>query len=161
MRDFAPTPTPTPTLGEHTATVRAARTPREPATGTEPAALPFADLRVCDLTAFWAGPIVGYVLALLGADVIKVESVSRPDGMRMRGARPFREDLWWETGPSYHGGNAGKRGTTLDLGSKEGRELLLELVSRSDILVENFTPRVMASWGLTYDVLRAARPDLI
>ncbi len=101
------------------------------------------------------------MLALLGADVIKVESVSRPDGMRMRGARPFREDLWWETGPSYHGGNAGKRGTTLDLGSKEGRELLLELVSRSDILVENFTPRVMASWGLTYDILRAARPDLI
>ncbi|WP_322748391.1 MULTISPECIES: CoA transferase [unclassified Frankia] len=157
LRDFAPAPT----LGEHTATVTTTCTPRELTTGTEPAALPFQDLRVCDLTAFWAGPIVGYVLAMLGADVIKVESVSRPDGMRMRGARSFREDLWWETGPSYHGGNAGKRGITLDLGSEEGRELLLELVSHSDVLVENFTPRVMASWGLTYDVLKAVRPDLI
>ncbi len=157
LRDFAPAPM----LGEHTAKVTTTCTPRELTTGTEPAALPFQDLRVCDLTAFWAGPIVGYVLAMLGADVIKVESVSRPDGMRMRGARSFREDLWWETGPSYHGGNAGKRGITLDLGSEEGRKLLLELVAHSDVLVENFTPRVMTSWGLTYDVLKAVRPDLI
>lgn len=126
-----------------------------------PARTRIEGLRVLDLTAFWAGPTVGWTLAMFGADVIHVESVQRPDGMRYRSARPFSAPDWWETGPGYHGTNVNKRGITLNLASDEGRALLLRLVEGADVLLENFTPRVMENLGLTYDVLRQVKSDLI
>lgn len=120
-----------------------------------------ADVRVLDCTAFWAGPYAGFVLAGLGADVLHVESVQRPDGMRFGSAKPPGTDLWWEHGPTFHAANAGKRSVTLDLGREEGRALLRRLVERSDVLLENFSPRVMANFGLTWEVLHAWNPRLV
>ena len=67
---------------------------------------------VLDLTAFWAGPACTHQLATLGADVIKVESPSRPDGMRFATVRPPTEPDWMEYGPTFHGTNPGKRSVT-------------------------------------------------
>jgi crotonobetainyl-CoA:carnitine CoA-transferase CaiB-like acyl-CoA transferase len=130
--------------------------PSEPSTS-----LPLAGLRVVDLTAFWAGPSASQVFALLGADVIKVESVQRPDGMRFTGCRPPSVPEWWEYGYFFHAVNIGKRGVTLDLTSPAGRQILLDLVAQADILLENFTPRVMDSFGLDRTTLHAVNPQLI
>jgi crotonobetainyl-CoA:carnitine CoA-transferase CaiB-like acyl-CoA transferase len=115
-------------------------------------------VRIVDLTAFWAGPSATHLLAALGADVIKVESPSRPDPMRFTTARPGAEN-WWEYGPIFHGANTGKRGLALDLPA--GRDLLRRLVEVSDVLVENFTPRVLEQLDLSPDRLLAWNPDLI
>ncbi|HEY4331466.1 MAG TPA: CoA transferase [Ilumatobacteraceae bacterium] len=147
-----------PHLDEHAAGIEWPPTD----TAVEPSTqLPLAGLRVVDLTAFWAGPSASQVLALLGADVIKVESVQRPDGMRFTGCRPSTEANWWEYGYFFHGVNIGKRGITLDLNSDAGREVLLELVRGADVLLENFTPRVLGSFGLDPSTLHAANPRLV
>jgi crotonobetainyl-CoA:carnitine CoA-transferase CaiB-like acyl-CoA transferase len=116
---------------------------------------------VLDLTAFWAGPACTHQLATLGADVIKVESPSRPDGMRFATVRPPTEPDWMEYGPTFHGTNPGKRSVTIDFSKPEGRELVLRLVERADVVVENFTPRVLGNVGLEYDDLVARRADVI
>ncbi|MGO9158807.1 CaiB/BaiF CoA transferase family protein [Mycobacterium sp.] len=156
---------PAPRLGEHndflqdrSLTARSAPIPADQ--GQDPT-LPFAGMRVADFTAFWAGPIVGHVLGLLGADVIHVESVQRPDGMRFRANKPFDTPHWWETGPSYQGGNTNKRGLTLDMSSSEGRDAAHELIKSCDVVIENYTPRVTESWGLTYEKIRELKPDAI
>ena len=123
--------------------------------------LPLSGVTVLDLTAFWAGPACTHQLATLGADVIKIESPSRPDGMRFATVRPPTEPDWMEYGPTFHGTNPGKRSVTVDFSTPEGRELLLRLVERSDVVVENFTPRVLGNVGLEYDDLVARRPDVI
>ena len=99
------------------------------------------------------------MLGTLGADVIKVESVTRPDLMRYTSTRPTAgQDQWWEWGPLFHGANNNKRGITLDLTRPEGRDLLLRLAAESDVLIENFTPRVMENFGLGWDALHADEP---
>ena len=156
-----------PKLGEHTATARfearepekppawAARAGRESRSGS----LPLSGLRIVDLTAFWAGPIVTSVFADLGADVIKVESIQRPDGMRFAGA--VRKDPLWERSAVFHGVNCNKRGITLNLDSPEGRALLLRLIDGADVLIENFSARVMDHFGLTWEALHARNPRLV
>ena len=119
---------PAPGLGEHTGTVDWVRLGRPRPART--AALPLAGVRIVDLTCFWAGPSASVTLAALGADVVKVEAVQRPDGMRFTSTRPPSSDQWWEWAPVFCGTNAGKRGVTLDLGADEGRALLLQLVRR-------------------------------
>lgn len=156
---------PAPRLGEHNdllqgPSIQPRRTPAPAPEGLDPT-LPFAGLRVADFTAFWAGPIVGHVLGLLGADVIHIESVQRPDGMRFRANKPFDTPHWWETGPSYQGGNTNKRGLTLDMSIAEGKAAAFELIKSCDVVIENYTPRVTESWGLTYDKIRELRPDAI
>jgi crotonobetainyl-CoA:carnitine CoA-transferase CaiB-like acyl-CoA transferase len=122
---------------------------------------PLAGVRVLDLTAFWAGPVTTHLLRALGADVLKVESHKRPDGMRMAtSSRPDQPD-WLERSPTFHAANPGKRSVTIDFSSEDGRELLLRLVERCDVVVENFTPRVLDNARLTEDVLRARQPDVI
>ncbi|MEX2254842.1 MAG: CoA transferase [Acidimicrobiia bacterium] len=123
--------------------------------------LPLAGVRVLDCTAWWAGPAATHMLATLGADVIKVESVTRPDLMRYTSTRPPSEDQWWEWGPLFHGANHNKRGITLDLTEPKGRELLLRLAADADVLLENFTPRVMEQFDLGWDALHAANPRLV
>jgi len=123
--------------------------------------LPLAGVRVIDCTAWWAGPAATHMLGTLGADVIKVESVTRPDLMRYTSARPPTEDQWWEWGPLYHGANHNKRGITLDLTRPEGRDLLLRLAAGADVLLENFTPRVMESFDLGWETLHATNPRLV
>jgi crotonobetainyl-CoA:carnitine CoA-transferase CaiB-like acyl-CoA transferase len=125
------------------------------------ASLPLAGLRVVDCTAWWAGPAATHMLGTLGADVIKIESVTRPDLMRYTSTQPPTEDQWWEWGPLFHGANHNKRGITLDLTRREGRDLLLRLVADADVLLENFTPRVMENFGLGWDALHATNPNLL
>jgi crotonobetainyl-CoA:carnitine CoA-transferase CaiB-like acyl-CoA transferase len=118
-------------------------------------------VRVVDLTSFWAGPFATQYLATLGADVIKVESAQRPDPMRFNVSVPMTTDQWYERGSLFLSVNLNKRGVTLDLTQSRGRELLLDLVATADVVIENFTPRVMEQFGLTYDTLRSVRPDLV
>ena len=143
---------------------RRGRTAREPgvANGHEGTAeRPLAGLRVLDLTAFWAGPYGSFVMGCLGADVIHVESIQRPDGMRFGTQTSPDTPQWWEYGPTFHGANTGKRSLTLDLTRPRGIELLLELVRQSDVLIENFSPRVLDHFGLDWERLSKVNPRLV
>jgi len=123
--------------------------------------LPLADIRVVDCTAWWAGPVATAALAGLGADVIKVESVTRPDNMRFASTRPPTHDRWWEWSPIFHAANAGKRGVTFDLSRPEGAEMFAHLLQTADVLVENFTPRVMEQFGFDWERVHALNDQLI
>jgi crotonobetainyl-CoA:carnitine CoA-transferase CaiB-like acyl-CoA transferase len=122
---------------------------------------PLDGIRVLDFTAFWAGPAATHLLATLGADVVKIESPTRPDGMRFATTRPPTDPEWVEYSPTFHGTNPGKRSVAIDFSTPSGRELVLGLVEHADVVVENFTPRVMPNVGLDYDELVARRPDLV
>lgn len=129
-----------------------------PATDAE---LPLHGVRIVDLTAFWAGPAATHLLAAFGADVVKVESIQRPDGIRYSGGMRTDVDDWWEYGWVFHAMNTNKRSVTLDLGSEEGRGLFRTLVAQADVVIENFSPRVMDHFGLTADVLLKINPRLV
>lgn len=122
---------------------------------------PLAGLRIIDFTAFWAGPFATHYLAAMGADVIKVESIQRPDAMRFQSVRQPPSDRWWEWGALYQTVNLGKRGITLDLSRPAGVELVRRLLANADAALENFSPRVMDNLGLAYDQLAAANSQLI
>jgi len=156
-----PTFRPAPTLGEHTGSVdwTPPSAPVPPASADRP--LPLAGVRIVDFTAFWAGPAATQVLGALGADVVKVESIQRPDGMRFTSAKPASVDQWWEWGFVFHGANANKRSVTLDLNRPEGHDLVLRLIADADAVVENFSPRVMENFGLGWDAIRAANPRAV
>ena len=113
------------------------------------------------MTTFWAGPSCTHLLAMLGADVIHVESSRHPDGTRLIAGIPVTEELWWERSPIFSGLNTDKRGLTLNLQSSAGREVLDRLIATADVVVENFTPRVLDSMGLTYAAVQAIKPDVI
>lgn len=121
-----------------------------------PAHGPLSGLRVVDLSMFWSGPLAADLLAQYGAEVIKVESVQRVDGWR-----GMASDPGIERSNLFNSVNLNKLGITLDLTSEAGRDLLKPLVERADVLIENFSPRVMGNFGLTDDVLHRWRPDLI
>ena len=118
-------------------------------------------LRVTDLTAFWAGPVATQFLGALGADVIKVEGVRRPDGMRFSAARPPTWDQWWEWGPVFLCSNNNKRGISIELSTDAGRSIALDLIAASDLVIENFSPRVMENFGLKWDAVSAANPRAV
>jgi crotonobetainyl-CoA:carnitine CoA-transferase CaiB-like acyl-CoA transferase len=132
-----------------------------PAPETADPALPFAGLKVLDLTTFWAGGYLTCYLGAFGADVVKVESIQRPDGFRYSGAFPHEGDDWYERGSLWQATNLNKRDITLNLTSQRGRELARELAAQADVVVENFSPRVVEQFGLDYPSLAALRPDVI
>ncbi len=154
-------PQPAPRLGEHTAHYRAAgMVPRPKPTGNAKPR-PFSGLRILDMTTFWAGPCCTHFMAMLGADVIHVESARRPDGTRLIAGIPITEDQWWEKSPIFAALNTNKKGLTLDLQSSRGRELLRRLIATCDVVVENFTPRVLDQIGLDFEAVQAIRPDVV
>ncbi|HEY5250498.1 MAG TPA: CoA transferase [Acidimicrobiales bacterium] len=122
--------------------------------------LPLDGVRVVDLTAWWAGPSATNTLAGLGADVIKVESTHRPDQMRFASTCAPDQPQWWEWGPLFHAANTNKRGVTIDLTRTEGRALVLQLLATADLVVENYTPRVMDQFGLAWEDLHRLNPAL-
>jgi crotonobetainyl-CoA:carnitine CoA-transferase CaiB-like acyl-CoA transferase len=123
--------------------------------------LPLSDIRITDLTAFWAGPVATQLLGALGADVIKIEGVRRPDGMRFSAGRPPTWDQWWEWGPVFLCSNNNKRGISVELGTDAGRATALDLIAASDLVIENFSPRVMANLDLEWETVKAANPRAI
>ncbi len=154
LRPFAPAPG----LGEHAGRVDWPVRPANPAPSKAHGSAPLADVRVMDLTAFWAGPAGSLMLASLGADVIKVEGLKRPDGMRYAGGWPPSKENWWESGSIFLAVNENKRGLTLELGTPEGNGLAQRLIAECDVVMENFSPRVMTNLGLDWDVVAAANP---
>jgi len=107
---------------------------------------PTAELVVVDLSSLWAGPLCGSLLAAAGAQVVKVESVSRPDGARA-GAPGFFDLL-----------NAGKRSVALDLASADGVQELARLLAHADIVIEGSRPRALEQLGIHAEhLLRAGR----
>lgn len=160
MSACAPAPTgATPALGG--ANDETPWPPRTPGEGPAPRTLPLAGVRIVDLTAFWAGPAATHLLAAFGADVVKVESIQRPDGIRYSGGMRTDVDDWWEYGWVFHAMNTNKRSVTLDLGSEDGRRLFTELAAGADVVIENFSPRVMDHFGLTADMLLNVNPELV
>ncbi|MBI3954150.1 MAG: CoA transferase, partial [Chloroflexi bacterium] len=128
----------------------------------QPKRLPLENIRVVECATAWAIPCATKLMADLGAEVIKVESITRLDD-----ARPaYYADNdpsgdYWEKGTQYLGANSNKHHLTLNLSTPQGVRLFKELVSVSDVVAENYTPRVMKGFGLDYEALRKLRPDLV
>ncbi|HJM76696.1 MAG TPA: CoA transferase [Dehalococcoidia bacterium] len=122
--------------------------------------LPFAGIRIIDLTWFWSGPHATMTLGALGADVIKVESIRRPDSYRFT-AVDASMDRWYERGYVWNDSNQNKRGLTLDLGSDVGMRLFERLLQQADVVISNFSNRVMPQLGLTDERLLELNPRLI
>src|SRR5215203_7357432 len=118
-----------------------------------------ADIRVLDLTNVLAGPFCAYQLALLGADVVKIEVPDGGDLARQLGADPGLNAA--HMGASFLAQNAGKKSVTLNLKKAQGKDVLKRLVQSADVLVENFRPGVMARLGVAYDDLVAVNPRLV
>ena len=122
-------------------------------------ALPLAGVKVLDLSNVLAGPFCAYQLALMGADVTKVENPDGGDLARRLGADKHAAAR--QMGASFVAVNAGKRSLTLNLKDPRGKAILKDLVASSDVLVENFRPGVMARLGLDFDALREVNPRLV
>jgi crotonobetainyl-CoA:carnitine CoA-transferase CaiB-like acyl-CoA transferase len=120
---------------------------------------PFEGIRVIDATHVLAGPFAAYQLALLGADVIKVEHPYDPDQSRVSGPdRPLNKR---HMGTAYLTQASNKRSLTLDLKQAAGQEIFKKLVATADVLVENYRPGALEALGLGYEVMAAANPRLI
>ena len=137
-----------PRLGEHTSEVLSL-TPLCEENALTPHSSPLTplrDLRVLDLTRVWAGPLATRILGDYGAEIIKISDPRVPLD-RLSGTNNKL--------------NRNKVNLALRLDQDEGRALFLDLVANSDVVVENFRPRVMRNFGLTYDHLREVRPDIV
>jgi benzylsuccinate CoA-transferase BbsF subunit len=110
---------------------------------------PLTGVRVLDFTWMLAGPYATRILADFGAEVIKVQSKKTAKGIESNLMTYF--NTW----------NRNKRSITLDMSYPEAREILLKLIEKSDVLIENFSPRVMLNWGLNYEKLKGVKPALI
>ena len=126
---------------------------------------PLEGLVCIELCWIWSGPMVGQILADLGAEVVKVESPERFDLYRTRGLEHLRgemdEQVRLESSLYFHSLNRNKTGLSLDLKSDEGRTRLLDLAVRADLLIENFTVGTMERMGLGHEVLKRANPGLV
>lgn len=118
-----------------------------------------AGIRVLDLTNVLAGPLCAYQLALMGAEVIKVEVPGSGDLARQLGNDPALSRQ--KMGASFLAQNSGKKSVTVNLKSEAGKAVLLRLVESADVLVENFRPGVMTRLGVGYETLREANPRLV
>lgn len=120
---------------------------------------PFEGIRIIDVTHVLAGPFAADQLAVLGADVIKVEHPEEPDQTRSGGTdRALNRRAM---GTSYLTQGSNKRSITLHLKSEAGREIIKRLVQRADIVVENYRPGAFAALGLGYNVMSEINPRLI
>ena len=149
----APRPfTAAPKLGEHTGTIEAR--PRADVVGApstnDKSNLPFAGMRILDITSWWAGPSSTHFYALLGAEVWHVESITHIDGMRTTGYMFGRPD-WWEWGHMFVGANTNKLGVSVNIDEPAGKKIIDDLIRECDVVAENFVPRVIEKWGLDWD----------
>ena len=115
---------------------------------------PLAGLRVVELGQLLAGPFTGTILGYFGAEIIKVEP---PTGDPIRQWREVKDgtSLW------YHSLARNKKSVTLDLKSERGQELAFDLLCKADVVVENFRPGLMESWGLGPEAVKEKNPGVI
>lgn len=119
-----------------------------------------AGIRVCDLTWAGAGPFATKFLSDFGAEVIKVETATRPDPVRLGG--PFKDGVAGTNRSGYFASrNTGKQSIALNMKTEEGRKILTDLIKRSDVISNNFAYGVMERLGLSYNDVRAIKPDII
>jgi len=133
--------------------------------------LPLAGVRVVDLTMWFAGPMASRLLADMGAEVIKIESLNHIDPWRgpvkvdatlkHRFAYIIESERPYNCSAGFNLQNRNKYGLTLDLGTPEGKDIFKRLVKISDIVLENYSPRVMRKLGLDYSVLKEINPQII
>ncbi len=137
--------------------------PAAPTPGS--ARLPLEGLRVLDLATVIAVPYMAALLSDLGAEVIKIESPRKLDPTRQGVLTTYLDNDASVDGINRSGMfqvvNRGKRSIVIDMGKDEGKALLRDLVAHADVVVDNFTPRVMDSWGLGHEALLAINPRLI
>ncbi len=152
-----------PRLGEHNAEVFAVERAVEEQISLNPtdgSDLPLSDVKILDLMWVMAGPAASRVLADWGANVIRVESANKVETART--IQPFlNEEGGADNSGLFQNMNAGKTGLTLDMSKAESREVILDLVKWADVVCESFSPKAMASWGLSYDDLREVNPSII
>jgi hypothetical protein len=123
--------------------------PHQVQLATAPAAAkPLGAPLVIDLSALWAGPLCSHLLQLAGAEVVKVESIRRPDALR-QGDPEFFALL-----------NGGKSSVAVDLAQADGRASLLQLIAQADIVIEAARPRALRQLGVSADTLIASKPGL-
>jgi len=121
--------------------------------------LPLTSIRVSDVTNVLAGPFCSFQLALLGAEVIKIEQPGRGDLARMLGADPAAAARLM--GASFVAVNSGKQSVTINLKAPEGKEIFKKFVAISHVVLENFRPEVMKRLQLGYDALSKINPSII
>ncbi len=170
FQGLEPSPTrPPPSHAQHNdeifAEIALALPPAKRPAAAVPAHLPWRPLsgiRVLDFSWLIAGPLGTRLLANFGAEVLKVESYQRVDGIRLTGPHPET------SGPpnvnedgSFNDVNLGKKSILLNLNVPEGRALALKLAALSDIVAANFTGDRLERWGLGFDDLRKVKPDII
>lgn len=135
-----------------------------------PKVLPLEHVRAIVLTQAWAGALTTQLLGDMGADVIQIEALKRPDVWRGGYGPDDLTGIYPDDDPGahpynrcarYNSVNRNKRGLTLDLGSADGKRLFLDLVRDADIVAENFASRVMGNFGLDYPALQQVKPNLI
>ena len=166
-RTGAAAPVPAPSAAERIRPSRLDWGPREPpaSSADQGEALPLAGVRIVDLTQAWIGPYAAMLLADLGADVIKVESHQRPDVWRRWLANPKPAGNGpgghINTSPYYNSVNRNRRSLCLDLKTEDGRDLLRRLIADADVLMENFTPRVMERFGFDWPAVEKLSPGLV
>lgn len=134
---------------------------RRPRPGAPSGGRALDGVRVLDLTWVLAGPYATKLLAEHGAEIIKVESRHREDPTRFAPSMRLRPGAGPDDSGYFLNFNRNKRSVALNLRTAEGRELLRDLVPHCDVVVENFSPGVLARWGMDHDSLRALNPDVI
>ncbi len=117
--------------------------------------MPLSNIKVIDLTRMLAGPFCTMLLGDMGAEIIKIETPGKGDAARAQGV--VKDGLSWY----FAACNRNKKSITLNLRSKEGKEILTQLVRQSDVIVENFRPDVMAKMGFDYGKLKEIKSDII
>jgi benzylsuccinate CoA-transferase BbsF subunit len=155
-----------PLLGEHDRELLAGLESAQPPSAAAPAPAPagegpLAGIRIADFTWAWAGPQGSLLLAMLGAEVVKIESRARLDHARVHSLTAGTLQGGVDESPIFNDLNLGKRSVTLNLKSEGGRELARRLVAECDVVLQNMRPGVLDRMGLGYEDLRAVRPDLI
>jgi crotonobetainyl-CoA:carnitine CoA-transferase CaiB-like acyl-CoA transferase len=155
-----PPPRAAPELGADTGRVEARERPR-PGDG-DAESLPLKGLRIIDVSNWWAGPSASHFLACLGAEVIHVESTRRPDGARMIGGMFAGQHAeWWECSTFFLSANTNKTDLAVNLNEEKGKEILWKLLETADVLLENYSPRVMDSFGFTREAVADGKPDCL
>ena len=162
-----------PRLGEHTDEVlaeldaaSAARTPTVPVSVRDVAdaasitAPPLEGVKILDFMWAMAGPAASRVLADYGADIIRVESANKLDAVRS--IQPFHNDVGDPDGAGLFSNlNAGKRGLALDMSKPEALEVIWDLIDWADVILESFSPKAMAGWGMGWEQVHQRRPDVV